>query len=72
MAHTIDFTKGKIVGPLVRFAGPVLLAMFLQALYGAVDLLVVGHFATSADVSGVAIGSQLMTTMTNLIVSFAM
>ncbi len=72
MARAIDFTKGKIVGPLVRFAGPVLLAMFLQALYGAVDLLVVGRFATSADVSGVAIGSQLMTTMTNLIVSFAM
>lgn len=72
MARTMDFTKGKIVGPLVRFAGPVLLAMFLQALYGAVDLLVVGHFGTSADVSGVAIGSQLMATMTNLIVSFAM
>jgi putative MATE family efflux protein len=72
MTRTIDFTRGRIVGPLVRFAGPVLLAMFLQALYGAVDLLVVGHFASNADVSGVAIGSQLLATITNVIVSFAM
>ena len=69
--RTIDFTKGKIMKSLVLFAGPVLFAMFLQALYSAADLLIVGKFATSADVSGVAIGSQLMTTLTNMIVSFA-
>ena len=56
---------------LILFAGPVLFAMFLQALYSAADLLIVGKFATKADVSGVAIGSQLMTTLTNMIVSFA-
>lgn len=37
-----DFTKGPIVGPLLKFALPVLLALFLQAMYGAVDLLIVG------------------------------
>ena len=52
-----DFTKGKILGPLLKFAYPVFLALFLQAMYGAVDLLVVGKFATTADVSGVAVGS---------------
>ena len=41
-----DFTKGKILGPLLKFAYPVFLALFLQAMYGAVDLLVVGKFAT--------------------------
>ena len=66
--RTIDFTKGKIMKSLILFAGPVLFAMFLQALYSAADLLIVGKFATKADVSGVAIGSQLMTTLTNMIV----
>lgn len=69
--RTIDFTKGKIMKSLILFAGPVLFAMFLQALYSAADLLIVGKIATKADVSGVAIGSQLMTTLTNMIVSFA-
>ena len=41
-------------------------------MYGAVDLLVVGKFASSADVSAVSTGSQIMMTLTNLISSFAM
>ncbi len=49
-----------------------MLALFLQAMYGAVDLLIVGKFASSADVSAVSTGSQIMTTLTNLISSFAM
>jgi putative MATE family efflux protein len=68
---TIDLTKGKIMKSLILFTMPILLAMFLQALYSACDLLIVDKFATKADVSGVAIGSQLMTTLTNMIVSFA-
>lgn len=58
--------------PLILFAFPVLLALFLQAMYGAVDLLIVGKFASSADVSAVSTGSQIMTTLTTLISSFAM
>lgn len=65
-------TEGKILKPLILFAFPVLLALFLQAMYGAVDLLIVGKFASSADVSAVSTGSQIMTTLTNLISSFAM
>ena len=72
MNNDADFTTGPIVGPLLRFSLPILLALFLQALYGAVDLLVVGKYATAADVSGVAVGSQIMMTITNLISAFAM
>lgn len=72
MQKTTDFTTGPIIGPLIRFSLPILLALFLQALYGAVDLLVVGKFAQAQDVSGVAIGSQIMHTITGLISSFAM
>ena len=47
-----SFTVGKIL-----FALPVLFALFLQAMYGAVDLLIVGKFASSVDVSAVSTGS---------------
>ena len=67
-----DFTKGKILGPLMKFAMPVLFALFLQAMYGAVDLLVVGKFGTSADVSAVSTGSQIMMTITHLISGLSM
>ena len=66
------FTQGKILKPLILFAFPVLCALFLQAMYGAVDLLIVGKFASSADVSAVSTGSQIMMTITNLVSSFAM
>ena len=72
METNTSFTEGKILKPLILFAFPVLLALFLQAMYGAVDLLIVGKFASSADVSAVSTGSQIMTTLTNLISSFAM
>jgi putative MATE family efflux protein len=67
-----NFTTGGIAGPLVRFALPVLAALFLQAMYGAVDLLVVGQFADKADVSAVATGAHIMMTLTNLVASLSM
>lgn len=67
-----NFTEGKILGPLLQFALPVLFALFLQSLYGAVDLMIVGKFAEPADVSGVSTGSQIMMTLTNLVSSLSM
>lgn len=72
MKNNTTFTEGKILKPLIWFAVPVLFALFLQAMYGAVDLLIVGKFASSADVSAVSTGSQIMMTLTNLVSSFAM
>lgn len=70
-----NFTEGKIFSPLIRFALPVLLALFLQAMYGAVDLLIVGQFGgENADVfvSAVSTGSQIMMTLTVVITGLAM
>ncbi len=72
MEKRIDFTNGKIVAPLLKFAGPVLFALFLQAMYGAVDLMIVGQYATAEDVSAVSTGSQIMMTFTNLMSSLCM
>ena len=63
-----DFLNGSILPSLLRFAGPVLLALFLQAMYGAVDLIVVGKSAGTADISAVSTGSQAMQLVTSLLV----
>ena len=67
-----SLVEGNIFGSLMRFALPVFFTLLLQALYGAVDLLVVGQFAETADVSGVATGSMLLQTVTGLITGLAM
>lgn len=72
MEQKNSLTEGKILSALIKFAIPVLLALFLQSLYGGVDLLIVGQFASTADVSGVATGSMLMQTITMVITGLAM
>ena len=72
MQREISFTRGQILAPLLKFALPVLGALILQAMYGAVDLMVVGHFGVSADVSAVSTGSQLMHTITLVITGLSM
>ncbi|MFA6829099.1 MAG: MATE family efflux transporter [Bacilli bacterium] len=66
-----QLTQGNILKSLLRFAIPILLALFLQAMYGAVDLLVVGKFSQIADQSGVATGSMFTTAFGNVITCFA-
>lgn len=72
MKETQNFTEGNILLSLVRFALPVLAALFLQTMYGAVDMLVVGQFAAAADVSAVSTGSWLMQLITSFVVGIAM
>ncbi len=72
MSKIKNFTEGKLFLPLVKFAFPVLCTMFLQVMYGAVDMFVIGQFASSPDVSATATGSQVMVTITSIINGFAM
>ena len=68
-------TEGKILAPLIGFMLPVLAALFLQTMYGAVDLMVVGQFGGEhADVfvSAVATGSHLMFTVTFIVAGLGM
>ncbi len=64
--------NGSVTKSLVSFTVPILLALFLQILYGSVDMLIVGNFGTVSDVSGVSTGSQLMNTITSICTGFAM
>ena len=59
-----NFTEGSIPKKLIAFMGPVFAAQVLQAMYGAVDLLVVGKFGTTADIAAVSTGSGIMHLLT--------
>ena len=63
----LDLTKGSVLKTLLQFAVPFLIANLLQALYGGADLFVVGWFDDAASVAAVAIGSQVMQTITGII-----
>jgi len=63
---------GKIFAPLLKFAIPLMLAILLQALYGAVDMIVVGKFGDTSSVSAVSNGSQIMITITEIVVGLSM
>lgn len=49
------------------FALPYMFSNLLQVLYGSADMFVVGQFGHTFDVSGVSIGSQTMSLITNLV-----
>ena len=63
----LDLTQGSVPKVLLQFAVPFLIANVLQALYGGADLFVVGQYDDSASVAAVAIGSQVMQTITGII-----
>ena len=63
----LNLTQGSVPKVLLQFAVPFLIANVLQALYGGADLFVVGQYDDSASVAAVAIGSQVMQTITGII-----
>lgn len=67
-----DFTQGSIVSKLLRFMVPIFGALVLQAMYGAVDILVVGRFGTTAGISGVSTGSNIVNLVTFTITGLTM
>lgn len=67
-----DFTTGNIAGKMLRFMLPVLGALVLQAMYGAVDLLVVGQFGSNEGISAVATGSNIINLMTFVVTGLTM
>lgn len=67
-----DFTQGNIVTKMLKFMIPILGALILQAMYGAVDILVVGRFGTTAGISGVSTGSNLVNLVIFVIAGLAM
>ncbi len=65
-------TTGSVQKSLVKFTVPIMLTLFLQTLYGAVDLLIVGQFSTVANVTAVTTSSQVMQLLTGVCTGLAM
>lgn len=65
--NCIDLTQGSVPHVLLRFSIPFLLANILQALYGGADLFIIGQYGQAADVAAISIGSQVMQTITCII-----
>lgn len=59
-----NFTEGNIPKKMMCFMLPILGALILQAMYSAVDLLIVGRYGTTEGISGVATGSSIMNMVT--------
>ncbi len=58
--ESADFTCGKIFPKMIKFMLPILGALVLQAMYGAVDILIVGWFGTKSGISAVSTGSNIV------------
>ena len=54
-----DFTEGSIFKKMIHFMFPILGALILQAMYGAVDMLIVGRFGTAAAPAATVFGIAL-------------
>lgn len=72
MSTASDFTEGRIFPKLIKFMLPILGALILQAMYGAVDILVVGQFGSSDGISAVSTGSNLVNMITFTMAGFTM
>lgn len=67
MKNKRDLTEGSLTGTVIMFSLPFLLANVIQALYGAVDLMVVGRYCSSDAVAAVSTGTQVTQIVTSLI-----
>lgn len=67
MNYGNKLTEGNISTVLLRFSIPFLLANVLQALYGAVDLMVIGKYCGAEAIAAVSTGTQVTQIITSVI-----
>ena len=60
--ETNSFTSGPILSPFLKFTFPILISMFLQALYSAVDLIVSSRYCGPAESAAVSSGGKVVVT----------
>lgn len=67
-----DLTQGSILGNIMKFSLPYMLAYFLQILYGLADLFVIGRYCGVASTTAVSNGAQVMYMVTVVLIGLAM
>ena len=64
--NQVDMLHGPLLGKLILFALPLALSSILQQLFNAVDIAVLGQFATSQDQAAVGCTSAVINMFLNL------
>ena len=67
-----DLTQGGMYKSLINFSVPFVIANLMQAIYGTVDLIVVGFFTDTSGLAAVSIGTQVMQIVNGLILGLTM
>ena len=67
-----DLTRGSIIGNIMSFSLPYMLAYFLQILYGLADLYVIGQYCDVDSTTAVSNGAQVMYMVTVVLIGLAM
>lgn len=67
-----DLTKGSILGNIMTFSLPYMLAYFLQILYGLADLFIIGQYCDVDSTTAVSNGAQVMYLLTCTVIGLAM
>jgi putative MATE family efflux protein len=63
-----NLTEGNVARQLILFSLPFMLSNLIQAFYNVADMLIVGNSIGSSGISGVNIGGQVTSIMTNIII----
>lgn len=67
MKEEHNLTQGNVFQVLLTFSIPFVVANIIQALYGAVDLLVIGRYCSPESVAAVSTGTQVTQIITSMI-----
>lgn len=67
MQRGSDLTTGNIGRKVIGFVGPIILTNLIQAIYGLVDMVTVGHFVGASGMSAVSMGAQITTVVLVLV-----
>lgn len=67
-----DLTQGSVIGNIMTFSLPYMLAYFLQILYGLADLYVIGQYCDVDSTTAVSNGAQVMYMVTVVLIGLAM
>lgn len=70
--NEVSLTEGNIYESLIKFSIPFIVANLIQALYGTVDLLIIGLFTDTAGLSGVSVSTQVMQIVNGVILGLTM
>ncbi len=62
-----NLTQGNVLKTLLTFTVPFIVANVIQALYGAVDLFVIGRYCSPESVAAVSTGTQVTQIITSMI-----